>query len=141
MHLFMVSSLLIFRSDEQDLDPQDCGIGVKMRYVCVVCRKENCMKYCIRFISATVLATLVVACEDTTTFDARRTLSQDEQRAAFVECAEGTYVAHWLHLHKLKSRNGLLYVEGSDGSGVLVAEARGLNQCAWSKMDEIIAVR
>ena len=54
--------------------------------------------------------------------------SEETQRAAYAYCAEAMNKP--LHLHKLKIRNGRFFVLGSDGSGVTVSEAQGLNRCA-----------
>ncbi|MEM8775910.1 MAG: hypothetical protein AAGF53_12810 [Pseudomonadota bacterium] len=60
--------------------------------------------------------------------------------AIFTDCAKQKgFLAGWLNLHKLKSTHGQYYAVGSDGSGVTVGEAFGLNRCAWEKMDEILA--
>jgi len=87
----------------------------------------------------TMLTTLLVACVDASNYDARRALPEETQRAAFAQCAEEMNLSHWLQVHKLKSRDGLLHVVGSDGSGVLVGEANGVNRCAAAKLDAVIA--
>ncbi len=87
-----------------------------------------------------MFALCLAACDDQATFDARRALPEETQRMAFADCAkEMGFLAGWLHLHKLKSRGGLLHVIGSDGSGVTVGEALRLNRCAWAKLDAINA--
>jgi len=88
-----------------------------------------------------VLTLSLLGCGTTTTFDARRTLPEEVQRDVYAQCAAEMHFSHMLALHKLKSRDGLLYVRGSDGSGVLVAEANNLNRCAWAKMDAIVSAQ
>ena len=98
------------------------------------------MAFVLRLLTILVIATSLAACEDAAAFDARRAVPEDVQRAAFDECAKRKgFLAAWIHLHKLKSRDGLLYVAGSDGSGITVGEAFGLNKCAWAKLDAYIA--
>ena len=93
----------------------------------------------VRFAAVLVLASSLVACVDAETYDARRALPEEVQRNAYAECSVQLNLTHWLHLHKLKSRDGLLHVLGSDGNGVLVAEAHTLNLCAGRRLDNVIA--
>lgn len=97
------------------------------------------MVFCIRFSTTLVLSASLVACDDAATWEARRSLPKETQTAAYDYCARRMGLSHWLHLHKLNSRDGLVHVIGSDGSGVTVAEARSLNRCAWAKLDEIVS--
>lgn len=85
-----------------------------------------------------LFALTLTACTDTrsNTKDVAA-LPEETQRAAYAECAKELRLP--LHVHKLKRGYQGLHVQGSDGSGVLVAEARALNQCARTKLSAGIA--
>ncbi len=97
------------------------------------------MIYFVRPLATFVLAATLAACGTTPVVDSRGSIPVETQRAIYAECAKQKGVLHWIRLHKLKSRNGRLIVLGSDGSGVTVGEAQGINKCASEKMDVIIA--
>ncbi|SLN55669.1 hypothetical protein ROA7450_02869 [Roseovarius albus] len=86
-----------------------------------------------------MLVASVAACEAAADFDAIRTVPEEVQKAAFAECAQEKGSTHWLRLNKVKSRDGLLYIAGSDGSGYTVGEAHGMNLCAWAKSEQYAA--
>lgn len=94
------------------------------------------MTFSRRRIAAFILVASVAACETAADFDAIRRVPEEVQKANFAECAHEKGSTHWLRPNKIKSRDGLMYIAGSDGSGYTVGEAHGMNLCAWAKSEQ-----